>query len=378
MRRCAVLRVLHMTRRQRIEARAEKREEWAEGRAAKSAAAFAASDMREERSGIPFGQPILVGHHSERHHRRAIERADAAMRRSVEHHNMAKHHASTAANLRSALDRSIFSDDPDAIEALEAKAAKLDAKAERANALNKDWRRLLKKAGGDIAKAAAAFAELHKLTDATRDEMARQAGQYSWIARSGPMDAKHDRAEARRCRQRIEDIRRRQAATQKAEAAGGMTIARSGGWCSVTFAEKPERNILDALRSAGFRWGAGRWSGREEALPACVLAMEGEREPESVPSRFEVGDLVRITLDNAARMRVASIDPDFIASAREGGVVVEVKPNPGLPSPSIVVELLRPVTYSDGTRTTQTTQFNDTIEAVEVSVQFRDASEVQR
>jgi Domain of unknown function (DUF3560) len=33
---------------------------------------------------IPMGQPILVGHHSERRHRRDLERADRAMRQSVE------------------------------------------------------------------------------------------------------------------------------------------------------------------------------------------------------------------------------------------------------------------------------------------------------
>ena len=34
--------------------------------------------------GIPFGQPILVGHHSERRHRRAVERAQRAADKTVE------------------------------------------------------------------------------------------------------------------------------------------------------------------------------------------------------------------------------------------------------------------------------------------------------
>lgn len=40
--------------------------------------------MSERATGIPLGQPILVGHHSEKRHRRAIEKADNAMRKSVE------------------------------------------------------------------------------------------------------------------------------------------------------------------------------------------------------------------------------------------------------------------------------------------------------
>ena len=38
----------------------------------------------------------------------------------------------------------------------------------------------------------------------------------------------------------------------------------------VTFAEKPDREILDALRAAGFGWGGGSWCGKRENLPAEV------------------------------------------------------------------------------------------------------------
>jgi hypothetical protein len=39
---------------------------------------------------IPFGQPILVGHHSEKAHRHAIERSDSHMRHGVEEHKIAE------------------------------------------------------------------------------------------------------------------------------------------------------------------------------------------------------------------------------------------------------------------------------------------------
>ena len=47
-------------------------------------AAYGRADMSESATGIPFGQPILVGHHSEKRHRAAIARSDAAMRKSVD------------------------------------------------------------------------------------------------------------------------------------------------------------------------------------------------------------------------------------------------------------------------------------------------------
>jgi hypothetical protein len=42
------------------------------------------ADLSESATGIPLGQPILVGHHSESRHRKVIERADNAMRKSIE------------------------------------------------------------------------------------------------------------------------------------------------------------------------------------------------------------------------------------------------------------------------------------------------------
>src|SRR3546814_14142517 len=63
-------------RRERLLAAADKAE-------ARADQAYRRADLREEVSGIPFGQPILVGHHSERRHRRTIARAEAAMGRAV-------------------------------------------------------------------------------------------------------------------------------------------------------------------------------------------------------------------------------------------------------------------------------------------------------
>jgi len=60
-----------------------------------------------------------------------------------------------------------------------------------------------------------------------------------------------------------------------ADNAGGVAVEYFDGqtpreWCRVTFAEKPAREILDALRAADYRWGAGSWTGRADALPPSV------------------------------------------------------------------------------------------------------------
>ena len=69
-----------MTRRERLEAKLEKREQWAQGREAEAHRRF----ERADEAAKPFenGQPILIGHHSEKKMRAAQKRADTNMRAS--------------------------------------------------------------------------------------------------------------------------------------------------------------------------------------------------------------------------------------------------------------------------------------------------------
>ncbi|MGI5255672.1 DUF3560 domain-containing protein [Actinacidiphila glaucinigra] len=73
---------------ERADARAEGLTEAAGRAAAASDAAYAG--VRRIADGIPFGQPILVGHHSEGRARRDVKRMDDGMRKSVEQGDRAK------------------------------------------------------------------------------------------------------------------------------------------------------------------------------------------------------------------------------------------------------------------------------------------------
>ena len=95
--------------RERLERRAERREEWADSRERKADAAMDAS--RQAVEGIPFGQPILVGHHSERSHRKALQRSQDKAFESLEHDQMMRRHETAASTIRRNLDRSIYDDD---------------------------------------------------------------------------------------------------------------------------------------------------------------------------------------------------------------------------------------------------------------------------
>lgn len=263
-----------MTRRERLERKLEKRIEWAEARKSAAAMEFSRADLSEEKSGIPFGQPILVGHHSERRHRRAIERADNAMRRSVENADMAQHHAGAAAGLRSQLNRSIFSDDPNAVEALEAKIAKMEAERELNNKINAIVRQK--------PRAVATPEKIRSLVALGMSEpTANKLFENQYGLGVGIPSYVNTNLGGRitEARKRVENIKERKQRQQAADnAAGGVLITGAGDYVSITFAEKPEREILDDLKSAGFFWGNGSWGGKRADIPACVMEMTVEPE----------------------------------------------------------------------------------------------------
>ena len=128
-----------MTYRERRENRAERRRDWADGREQKADTAWQKS--RDAVDGIPLGQPILVGHHSERGHRKALATSDRQARKTIEHLDMAKHHAQAAKTIERQLDQSIYDDDPDAIERLETKIAGIEERRERIKDLNRRIRK---------------------------------------------------------------------------------------------------------------------------------------------------------------------------------------------------------------------------------------------
>lgn len=247
-----------MTRRERLEARLAKREQWAEKAEARAEQRHATAHSILDP--IPLGQPILVGHHSEGRHRRALDRADANMRKAVEETGLARHHEQKADGLARQLDRSIFSDDADAIEQLRAKITALTEQRDEYKRLNAWWRKHGTMQGcPGVSDEAAAKLDAEIPT------------RYSWERQPVPKwRISNIGAEIRRAGERIVEIDRRQARTTGAQASGGVLVEGTGDYVRVTFAEKPAHKVLDALRAAGFQWGGGSWVGRRDALPAGI------------------------------------------------------------------------------------------------------------
>lgn len=109
---------------ERKEARTERYSELAAKHRRESISSWEASDAATR--GIPMGQPILIGHHSEKAHRNALAKSHNAMRKSTEHTDKAEYYEEKAA--ATANNTAISSDDPEAVEKLKTKLSFLQEK----------------------------------------------------------------------------------------------------------------------------------------------------------------------------------------------------------------------------------------------------------
>jgi hypothetical protein len=90
---------------------------------------------------IPFGQPILVSHHSQKRAEADQRRIERGMDAAVDNSRKASDFRSRADNIESAAAHAIYSDDEDAVDRLEARIAGLEAERDRVKAYNASCRK---------------------------------------------------------------------------------------------------------------------------------------------------------------------------------------------------------------------------------------------
>lgn len=127
------------TYRDRREAKADRLREWAAKRETKATADL--DRAREMADAIPFGQPVLAGHYSQGRDMRYRERILSSMSRGVENARKADEFQRRAASIDAAAERSIYSDDPDAVARLRERIASLEAERDAIKAENAAFRK---------------------------------------------------------------------------------------------------------------------------------------------------------------------------------------------------------------------------------------------
>ena len=238
-------------------------------------AAYKRADMSEAATGIPFGQPILVGHHSEGRHRRAIDRAAKAMDTSIAETKRAE-------ELRARADAvgtgGVSSDDPEAIAKLTRQLEEAEEAQEQMKAANKIIRKWAKKGvnhettGPDFDGYAADLAQVGSAFTATRARELVTPGFGGFGFASFSLS--NNSANIARLKKRIASL---------TAAAKRETKTHDGGICQIIenaeanrvqiiFPGKPDEQTRAVLKSNGFRWAPSESAWQRQLNNAGIYA----------------------------------------------------------------------------------------------------------
>jgi len=213
---------------------------------AESQAAY--SHARQISKMIPMGQPILVGHHSERRHRRDIGRIDRGFSKAFELRKEAKAMGRRADAAED--NRAISSDDPDAIRKLTEKLEALErhrAQMVRAN-------RAIRSPNPHQNLSKLGFSSDAIVEMLAPDPMGR-VGIPSYALQNASQ-------EARRVRQRIEELKSRESRpAPEPVQLGNVRIEDAENRVRIVFPAKPDEAMRNALKRGGFHWSptVGAW-----------------------------------------------------------------------------------------------------------------------
>jgi hypothetical protein len=202
---------------------------------------------------IPMGQPILVGHHSERRHRRDLEKMENNMRQAVELQNKAEHYQS---RIKAAEDNTaISSDDPDALQKLTDKLARLQEYQEHMKRINALHGKYLKnpKALDDI-----------DLPEEWKEKIRTYVPEYSWLKHPyAPYKLTNNSGNMATVRKRIERLQYLNTQQDKETLFGDIRIKENAteNRIQIFFPGKPEEKVREELKHNGFRWApsVGAW-----------------------------------------------------------------------------------------------------------------------
>jgi hypothetical protein len=235
------------TGRKDYEERKEDRINRYEERAQKAAQEAEAQGKKGDRmaDAIPFGQPILVGHHSEGRDRAFRNKIDTAFHKSVAASEKADYYQEKAETASS--NRTISGDNPEAVNLYQKKLEKLEAAQEEMKSVNKAYKK------GDAA-----------LKDMGMDDV-QIANMRANIKKSHPWDNKpfptwalsNNSAEIRRIKEKIEQIGRLDKIEEEEalEFDGGeLRFNTDINRCQFVFDSIPSEAIRTLLKSNGFKW----------------------------------------------------------------------------------------------------------------------------
>lgn len=202
---------------------------------------------------IPFGQPILVGHHSEKRDRAYRNRIQRRFERSFELSKKADYYARRAASAQA--NRSISSDDPEAIFKLEEKIRGLEKLQETMKTVNKIIR---KYDLADDAQKEICVSEIMKTGLFKKEETAHKTVEKDCFGGYGfaKFQLTNNNANINRLKKRIEELTAKRGQETKEYIFGDIKVVENveENRLQISFPGKPADEIKSRLKSCGFRW----------------------------------------------------------------------------------------------------------------------------
>ncbi|MGQ1480532.1 DUF3560 domain-containing protein (plasmid) [Acinetobacter baumannii] len=226
--------------------RQERYEELADKATSKSTAYFQRSS--EMADCIPFGQPILVGHHSEKRDRNFRAKIHSTMGKSVEEMKKAEYYENKAASVGTG---GISSDDPNAPDKLQAKLEGLQKAQERMKAANKLIRKVT-----DREECLKGLIELGLSEKVALEALTPLYGRCGFPAYA----LQNNNAEIKRLKSRIAELNAiEERPTQEVETdLYKYSECKIENRCMFIFEGKPSDEIRQILKGNGFKWSPSR------------------------------------------------------------------------------------------------------------------------
>lgn len=236
--------------------------------ASRAEARRADKSARRISDGIPLGQPILVGHHSERRHRKDIDRIDRGFRKAHEAEQRAQDLERRAAAVGTG---GISADDPDAVDKLVEKLAKMEKKRDRMKEVNKAFRKSIK-ASGD------GWDVVREMMGAENAERLQVYSGYTADRVPFPKYSLQNLgANIRRVRERIATLKKEQTRTpdEPVKHDGFEIVERPDiNRVTVMFDAKPSREICRVMRGNGFRFSRREMAWMRQLNNAGIYAAQ--------------------------------------------------------------------------------------------------------
>lgn len=202
------------------------------------------NQSRDMLSVIPMGQPILVGHHSEKRDRNYRARAGAKMDKGGAELKKAEYYERRADAAES--NRAISSDNPDAVDLLTEKIEK----AERRQAHMKATNKLLKRKAGPDREGlhALGFSDL-SIDVLLMPDYAGRIGHPSY-------EITNNNANINRMKKRLESLKATESMETTERELNGVRVVQNveDNRIQLFFDGIPAPEIRQVLKSSGFRW----------------------------------------------------------------------------------------------------------------------------